>query len=755
MLREKSLVLGTGPLFSFEFSPNLDARSTHPTSCMFDTLLISSDLVNMSSLGNPSDEMAGRCANRQELIGCSVSHCTNHQHGTALMDPALCGDCHCLNSSFSSCVRSRNTILNQTGKAFTQGDQFFIKADTTGHFTRCTFSDMTVQGADHDGGAAILFYVVQQSLDVTLCAFHNCTATARDNDGGAVKYYATSSSPSFALSQSVFTHCAVTYPYIKTDGGSVVSYTNAVCHTTITDCAFENSFAAGFGGAVYTGFVHLTVANTLFRKCSCGFFGGALEMISTNDLQVSHCAFRACSSGLSYSEAKDVSYDSTMDGKIGPSNFEFCDSTSGAPNVYCESRGNSSSSWVPQVSRKTAIRQVRISSTENAMKMKITANDALLGSMSVLLDGANVARLVHVRFGQSSTANTTGEVEVATGSSSFLPSYVSFRVRSVGLVGWDFTPSIFSVEATLTDNLDYVIELFGTNLPHFSSLGLHFFDSNGNLNAYRTAQSLRMTLSTNSSHNHTFHFGKTYTIREIVTNGTVLASPHALSFTVPMPRAVLSSISTTDQNRCVSVQLFGEHLHSPSYTVTFSTVDDQHPPHRRTFTFSSVSPTALDSLSIPLSEEDDDCLRPDRTYAVSAAVPSDQQSIDVSVSPFKTPALSVSWAWLVAVIVVSSLDLRVLALPVTDLRVLALPATDLHVLAHLGCCTNCCKCNIYVLQIFPEPQSTHPKPVDQHNPGYVVEVHRPQNERPHMSTRDAQRHQGRREIYRPHGAFFE
>ncbi|KAK2963832.1 hypothetical protein BLNAU_1401 [Blattamonas nauphoetae] len=713
----------------------------------------------MSSPGNPSDEMAGRCANRQELIGCSVSHCTNHQHGTAMMDLALCGDCHCLNSSFSSCVRSRNTILNQTGKAFTQGDRFSAQADTTGHFTRCTFCDMTVQGYKNEGGSAILFRVVKSSLNVTLCAFHNCTSTARDNDGGAVAYYSNSAAnPPFTLSQSVFTHCATTFPFQRSSGGSVLAYTDSVCHTTISDCVFENSFAGGCCGAVYTGFVHLTLANTLFRKCSCGFFGGALRMADTNDLRVSHCAFRECSSGLSYSEAKDVSYDSTMDRRTGPSNFEFCDSTSGAPNVYCEKKGNSSSSWVPQVSRKTAIRQVRISSTENAMKMKITANDALLGSMSVLLDGANVARLVHVRFGQSSTANTTGEVEVATGSSSFLPSYVSFRVRSVGLVGWDFTPSIFSVEATLTDNMDCVIELFGTNLPHFSSLGLHFFDSNGNLNAYRTAQSLRMTLSTNSSHNHTFHFGKTYTIGEIVTNGTVLASPHALSFTVPMPRAVLSSISTTDQNGCVSVQLFGEHLYSPSYAVTFSTVDDQRPPHRWTFTFSSVSPTALDSLSIPLSEEEDDCLRPDRTYAVSAAVSPDQQSIDISVSPFKTPALSVSWAWLVAVIVVSSLDLPVLALPVTDLRVLALRVTDLHilalpvtdhpVLAHLGC-------RIIVLKIFPEPQSAYPEPVDQDNPGYVVEVHRQQNECPHMPTRDAQRHQGRREIYRPHGAFFE
>ncbi|KAK2961624.1 hypothetical protein BLNAU_3422 [Blattamonas nauphoetae] len=786
LLRDRLLVLGTGPLFSFDISSNLDTRFARPSFCSLDTQLIWSDLVNMSSPGHHLDEMASRCAKGQHVIGCSVSQCANHQQGTAMLDPTSGSDLHCINSSFTSCCyspeinpigdptlvfpnssssrdnQSTSIILDISDQSFSYSDQIFAEGDTTGHFLRCVFSNMRTSDSQQMGGAAILFSAVSSSLNITLCSFHNCTSTDRDSSGGAVTYYSvTPLSHSFTLLQSVFTHCACNCVTKGMGGGSVFVQTGTISQTTITGCAFENSYTSGSGGALSTGNVHLTITNTLFRKCSCGFFGGALRMQNTSGVLVSHCAFRECSGGSSYSGSKDVSYDSAINGRIEPSSFPFSDSTSGGATVYCESLRNSSN-WIAHVQRKTRIKRVDLSYTENSVKMTIIANDALLGSMTVLLDGANAPRLIQVPFGQDTTPSTTGEVEITTGSSSFLPSDIAFRVRNVGLVGWDLHPIIFSVEATLTVDLKCKIELNGINLPTITSLRIAIFNSSGGQVMTEPTESL--TLILNISHSRDFKFGEKYTIGEIASNGLVLAVAHALSFTVPLPSAELTSISTTDKkNGTLHLQLFGKHLYSPKYNVTFSTIDNPDQPHSRTLTFSSVSSTELETLEIPICDEGTYSLVPDRVYKVtSAASLKHHQSFSIDFLHFRTPLApphpsdpkGAMWAVLISGIVMLSLGIAVLVVGLCCCCHLSGSRPEKSAIVccapnNVDCCPQCCHISIIFgsrgkpQEDGPAIEVKYPKPKEKVTAGYVGEIQRPRNEPPRAVVQGARRMQGR------------
>ncbi|KAK2961574.1 hypothetical protein BLNAU_3372 [Blattamonas nauphoetae] len=778
----------------------MDSRFTRPSSCPFNTQLISSDLVNMSSPGHLLDEMASRYVNDQHVIGCSVSHCTNHQHGTAMLDPASGGNLHCINSSFSNCIRSSNTILDRSDRSYYSVNQVFATGDTTGHFLRCVFCNMTLGSYEHRGGTAIIFSPVKSSLNVTLCAFHNCNSDLPDTKGGAVTFYSNSpTNTSFTLLQSVFTYCSANSTNNSTSGGSVHAATGSTCQATISDCAFENSFAGGCGGAVSSENVHLTITNTLFRKCSCRFFGGALRMMNTKDLLVLHCAFRECSSGSSYSGAKDVSYDSQMNRQIGELNFGFCDSSSGGATVYCESLRNSSSKWIPYISRSTTVKNVDISYTKNSMKMTIVTDKSLLGSMFVLLDGAEVPHLIQVPFGQDFEAYWRSEIKIATGHHSLLPSDVSFRVRDVGFVGWTFSPSIFSVETKLTNDTNCEIELFGMNLPGFSSLNLSFYDSRYTWITNIITESLKMTVKTSSSCHDTFHFGDSYVLGEIRTDGTVLASKQTLSFRVPLPPAKLSSLSTTDyEDGSFGLQFFGENLHSTSYEIVFSTDDNHNPPHNQTLRFESISPTELETLNISIREWVEKRLLPDREYNVTSAASLYQnQSIEIDYMYFRTPLTPPSPpepkkpmpAWLILVIVMSSLGLAVLVVGLICCGVTGRlddcfdccyscptptcsrpschrpsctcpsgcrPEKSAIVCCapnNVNCCSKCCIISVTFLccgksqEDSPDIQNNHPTPKEVEM-RYVDDYTLPHTESPRGTSRVAGRTECRQEIYR-------
>ncbi|KAK2958804.1 hypothetical protein BLNAU_6307 [Blattamonas nauphoetae] len=83
-LESKALFAGTGPLFTFH------AHCPFDCSLFMETNLLGSTLVNVSSSSSfsPNTQQFGR---------------------TGMMSPNLGGNVMCLNTSFSSCIRERNT----------------------------------------------------------------------------------------------------------------------------------------------------------------------------------------------------------------------------------------------------------------------------------------------------------------------------------------------------------------------------------------------------------------------------------------------------------------------------------------------------------------------------------------------------------------------------------------------------------------------------------------------------------------------
>ncbi|KAK2953809.1 hypothetical protein BLNAU_11212 [Blattamonas nauphoetae] len=216
LLRDRSLVLGTGPLFSFDFSPDLDARLPQPSSCVFDTLLISSHLVNMSSPGNPSGHTTSRNTNGQQIIGCVVSHSGNHQDGTAMLNPNSPGDFACVNSSFSHCSTETTSEDAPTDKSFTQGDRIENPNTFPIIFTRCTFSHMN----STSNGAAIYIYNYKSLFSINDCHFYRCISTAKWG-GGAVRHFAdTDWISDFTMNESSFLECNASCG-ANADGGSL------------------------------------------------------------------------------------------------------------------------------------------------------------------------------------------------------------------------------------------------------------------------------------------------------------------------------------------------------------------------------------------------------------------------------------------------------------------------------------------------------------------------------------------------------
>ncbi|KAK2943871.1 hypothetical protein BLNAU_21218 [Blattamonas nauphoetae] len=329
------------------------------------------------------------------------------------------------------------------------------------------------------------------------------------------------------------------------------------------------------------------------------------------------------------------------------------------------------------------------------MGLTIDTAHALQCVMFVHLLHADGSRLVRVPFGDNGVPSTRGSLVFPTR----LPTIANnetFQIYSVSMLGWKCPTNIVHATTTLVaedqveitlfrhdleqdfikEQMILTLELKGRELMSYSgrlslSDGLKEWKSMRSIEAINSTHcSVSFAVAEKETPTHV-GLGRTYTLKAteddqhaiVVNDWIVIEVP---TKTAPLPRAVLSSISTDDSNGSLRVQLFGKNRVCSEYSITFSTVDDQIQTHRRTLTFSSVSATALESRAVPISEEGADSVLPGRRYTVSAAVSLGQnQSIDVSVSPFRTPVASSAprdpkaamWIELVPVIVVMTLCL--------------------------------------------------------------------------------------------------
>ncbi|KAK2962997.1 hypothetical protein BLNAU_2020 [Blattamonas nauphoetae] len=399
LMKNQHFPLGTGALYTFESDPVLGRA----LDCVMrvETNLLESSLVNVTSSSpfTSSGQLLGSEVS-QRVVGSCVDQSTNHDSGTGMLSPNMGGDLMCLNTSFSSCISERNTDLTFSFENITQthiGRLNNVKSDVTSvSNTLCTFNRMRVKAELDHGGGAIFLRDTSSSLTITTCFFHDCSCqdTVKSDDGGAIEFRCSlSNTHPFSVSDSSFTQCST-----GNDGGCLyIAYTSSI---SMENCFFERSHASSYGAVLLYSNI-ITISNSRFFDCSTYWYGGAISFGRMNTLSLSYSQFRRCYCSNN-TEGKDVFFYYNMSSHVTSDMFTSCDSTSGAPNVYFYEDKRSNSTLVRQISSNIAIKSVDVMFDGNDATVTVETNEAIKGTMSVLLDGSNVPRLVQVVFGSDS-----------------------------------------------------------------------------------------------------------------------------------------------------------------------------------------------------------------------------------------------------------------------------------------------------------------------------------------------------------------
>ncbi|KAK2941365.1 hypothetical protein BLNAU_23722 [Blattamonas nauphoetae] len=442
--------LGTGPLFTFHNDDTLDSALE------VETNLLGSVLANVSSSSDfsPGKQLFGS-EMYQCVVGSSVSHSTNHDSGTGMMSPNLGGNLMCLNTSFSTCIREQNSQQDFLNKNYTQGSRLNnITSDITSvTFTLCTFNKMTID-TEHFGGGAIFLYMTYSFLTIRTCFFHNCSCTGREDDGGAL-YFMSHESLQLPLTicDSSFTDCDA-----EDCGGSVLAYLSSP--TTIDGCFFDVSTAKYDGAMFLTSFI-ITISNCAFVDCSAYYRAGAVSIDAVSTLFLSFLQFRECSA-TAYPRASDLYFFSITSYAVTADMFECCDSTSDPQNVYFAPNDKWDSTLVPRITSTPTIKSVDVSHDGDAATVTVETEEAIKGTMGVLLNGSNVPRLVHVVFGTPSEESRFGTAVVSSGAKGVLPN-TKYSHHKSSFAAYLFPPwTVHAAHATLKDWNTTEIILKGT-----------------------------------------------------------------------------------------------------------------------------------------------------------------------------------------------------------------------------------------------------------------------------------------------------
>ncbi|KAK2946218.1 hypothetical protein BLNAU_18820 [Blattamonas nauphoetae] len=412
-MKNQHFVVGTGPLFTFHTVTML------PRGMSVETSLLGSTLVNVSS---------------------SYGSLGKDKIGTGMMSPNLGGSLLCLNTSFSSCIREQNEDKEFSFENRTQthiGRLNNVTSDVTSvSFTLCAFNEMTVSSSTWQGGGAISLIFASSSLAVNTCFFHKCTCPGYNPNGGAIIVEGTHQP--FSVSDSSFTECSAGHW-----AGSIIS--SCTTSMTLHSCFFELSKAHSCG-AVAPRYGVITMSNCAFVECTSTDFCGAVVIETVLTLSLSCLQFRQCSSSLYKNKGNDLHFYDNSSSEITPAMVQFCDSTSSGPTVF--------SIQVKQ--------SVDVSSDGKETYVRVETEEAIKGTMGVLLDGSNVPRLVHVVFGDPSIESTVGTIIVSSGAKGVLPSATYTPLKSS--LALFIPPSVRSADAALKDVNSAEIVLRGVSL---------------------------------------------------------------------------------------------------------------------------------------------------------------------------------------------------------------------------------------------------------------------------------------------------
>ncbi|KAK2944860.1 hypothetical protein BLNAU_20203 [Blattamonas nauphoetae] len=473
--------LGTGPLFAFRTQCAFDCAMD------VDTSLLESSLVNVTSSSRMSLE-SHRFGSEvsQRVVGSCVDQSTNHDSGTGMMSPNMGGNVMCLNTSFSSCIRDRNTVLEFSLENRTKSltDRFAIDhtSDLTSvSFTLCTFKSMSINDSNLQsnsggraandigggasmiwgGGAAISLLGPSSSLTITTCCFDKCYCDADDFDGGAVFFSCPNDARyPFSVTDTSFTTCSTkSYEGFCCGGGLFVSNASSAL---IDKCFFYYN-SAGYDGAMHLISEEVTLSECSFVDCKASYGrGGAVTFFDDSTVSLSSCVFRNCSS-IRQTYAKDVFFNSKHSTAITSDMFMFCDSTSGEQNVFFNKDQQDGSYLIPQVTSAYKAETVSVSVSGGKATVTVKTDQAIKGLLRILIvNGSNIPRLVHVTFGQPQKLSYSGTVVDSGGAKGKIP-YAKYIPHSSALSAFPPT-TVHTAESPLKDSNSTEITLRGISL---------------------------------------------------------------------------------------------------------------------------------------------------------------------------------------------------------------------------------------------------------------------------------------------------
>ncbi|KAK2953213.1 hypothetical protein BLNAU_11838 [Blattamonas nauphoetae] len=216
--------LGTGPLFDFRTHPRVSGEAG--LDCCVS--LTSTSFRNSTSEGSPRTQSGHSATLIQRMIGCSMSHSTNHLSGTSGMNLNWRGSSLLVNSSFSTCVT--NTDLPQVTEPSFPSDVSSYQYYTS-HSDRIAFNATSV---------------LNNRVYVDSCTF---TALESSNSGAAISLHDVGAD--IWIKKSTFRNCQATN---GEGGGIFISHNGAGLYNTgsieIFGCAFTNCTCRLSGGHV-------------------------------------------------------------------------------------------------------------------------------------------------------------------------------------------------------------------------------------------------------------------------------------------------------------------------------------------------------------------------------------------------------------------------------------------------------------------------------------------------------------------------
>ncbi|KAK2949910.1 hypothetical protein BLNAU_15139 [Blattamonas nauphoetae] len=639
---DSSLPLSTGPLFSFTKT----TRGSEESGSVLEveTVLLSSLVQNVTSPNIANCWMAGAS---QKMIGTRLRESTNHISGTGCVDMNFGGSLLSLNSSFSNCVRTLQSLPNdeqdKIGQKFKQGDRLTVDNLSTSNIliNSCTFDTMSFHDSTGFIEEAAAIDICQRDVPITIqrCSFYKCAVTGQHPDGGAIYLRYSSSYPNnnkIHVSDSSFVDCTTTLtPSTLTEGtncGGGICITSCL-DITLERLSFHHCFATSRGGGMYLDRSLGTVSNVLLDTCESMIGGGMFQVLGS----ITH-SFIFFRNNIAATGAEDTAYLPAPD--TNP--FTNCDTTASDPTCYVQ-WGTPIKDWFSSISAEMQLIDFSINFGQDSATLSVTAAEAVSGSMIVVVEGGNMPRLASVSF----SSNTKGEGTVPIEMNGVLEAGTIYGIRAAGMKGRVlFGNMVVGATAKLLDENRTNVIVSGIIL----SEGTYFVMVKDTTTGTTETLTLPMTLSGKSllsvekELSVEYEAGKLqyeheYSVEEVLCDGASVSVKSGTSFVIPPQPSRLAEVKVINASDWVALTLTGTVFYSSEYSVTLTEVTESSEKHTKTITLSKNASRGVmkewKAILFPIESQD---LKYGKTYCVTSMIPTDgTDSIAISAAPFKIP----------------------------------------------------------------------------------------------------------------------